>query len=203
MAWIMPGRTIIEASIRYTLNAQTLLSIFHYRLVTNTNQADGEAVLNAFNSAFNDVAGVVDKIAGVTSQDLIIDQVVLQAIYPTRFRRYVYEPVQTAGQIAEDSLPQNVSVAITKRADEASRHGIGTLHMPAVPPSYVEGGYLTALAVNEYTTVADEMLVEYGTPEFEPVLFNRANPAASLRITAADVRNTSRVQRRRTVGLGI
>jgi len=203
MAWVLQGQSIVEVAIRGTLFGQRTLSLFHYRYNTNVNAANGFPIIDLLATILNDAGGLVENYAACCSQNLTIDFLSIQKVHPApRIRRYNFDPSAPTGTNIAACLSPNHACAITRQADEATRHGTGTLHMPAVPVTFMEDGLITGAADAAYTTLAEEMLVHQDGGLWVPVLYNRVAPADSLNITRTTVQNTLRVQRRRTVGLG-
>lgn len=203
MAWVLQGGSIVEVSIVGELFGQRTLSVFHYKYTSGVNLADGKPVMDLLAAILNDAGELVDEYANVVSNSLLIRQLVIQKIHPApRIRRYVYTPAFGIGQVQSPAMTPNVAVAITKTADEATRHGVGTLHLPAVPFAAYDDGEIAAASIPAYDNLLSVLKSPLDTGLWVPVLFNKANPAASLEITETTLQTTLRTMRRRTVGVG-
>lgn len=203
MPYTIPSGAILEASIQGRSAGQLTLSVFHYVLDTPGGVADGAAEIDAFNLEWNTSLDFVGVYADCCSTEFAIENIVYQWIYPNRYRRVIKTPAETAGTVSQPSFPPNVSGAITKQADVATRHGIGTLHMPGVPNGSNDDGYVTISQKARYGALGTFLSAPYRTSTLFPVLYRRLAPNASAVVTAATVRDTMRVVRRRTVGVGI
>lgn len=203
MAYSVPDGAILEATIQSVLFSQTCLSVFHYQLSDSLGLPDGDAAINGFNTEWNDLLDFVGAYAGCCSQELAFVNIVYQWVYPTRYHRVLKTPVVLLGEVANPSEPPNVAQVVTRSADKANRHGIGTTHIPALPQTTWTAGSLNDGQYNLLNVFAGFQANKYVTNTMIPVLYNRANPAQSLPVTAAIPRRTVRVMRRRTVGVGI
>jgi len=200
--YAVPVGAILEATIRGSLASQTTLSLFHYML-NDTAIPDGAAFLTTFNTAFNIAGGVVDKYRLCCCEDFTLNEVRYQWIYPTRFRSVSFAPFIGTGSIVDQSAPPNVAQVVTKRADVASRRGIGTLHVPSVPNAQIADGKLLGGQLTRLSALGTALSAALVTARMDPVLLRRDLPAASPIITSTVAQETVRVERRRTVGLGI
>lgn len=206
MPFPLEPNSILQVTFKGTVDDQTCLSVFHYQYTGLTVIVDGEAAIAAINGALQDPTGLykryLDAVAGTWQNGRIR----YQKIYPTRYRAIEYIPAVTEGQGPATSLPPANAVAITKRSNIADRHGLGTLHMPAVPSSWVQNGVVQSTPSVNYANVGSAMvqtiLVATGQP-FAPIMFNRANPAGSFFASTYAVQQSVRTMKRRVVGRGI
>lgn len=203
MAYEVADGAILESTIVGNHEGQVTMSVFHYRLTSTLGLPDGDAAIDAFNVEWNDLTDFVGAYVTALSQTWLATMCVYQWIYPTRFHRRTKTPAAAQGSVAGLSLPPNVSAAISKLSEKATRRSRGTLHVPGVPSSHVNSGEITLAGKALYDDLAEFMPVRYQTNTFVPILFNRTNPALSETIVEGRSELTSRVNRRRTVGLGI
>lgn len=102
-----------------------------------------------------------------------------------------------------------MAVTTTKLAIEATRHGIGSFHLGGVANGDTLNGNVTVQGVNRASIVADAMsqVIDVsavpGAVTLRPIIYNRVDPTASLNWVEWKVQLTARVERRRTVGLGV
>jgi len=202
MPYSVNDGAILEVTIKGRCFGQVCMNVFHYKLDSTFGIPDGDAAIEAFNVEWNDAADFLGAWAACTSFNLSIDQLVYQWIYPIRYHRVVHVPTGGVVQNAGDALAANISTAVTKLSEKATRHSRGTLHMPAVPTTFIEEGELTAAGITAYDGFLPFVDNDYRTGTLLPVLFNRNQPADSERIFSARLERTSRVNRRRTVGVG-
>jgi len=205
MAYPIVDGSIAEVSIEMAVNGQNCMSLFHYYLEQDAPVVDGAALMLELLGWFVGAAGPFPEY-----EDCIPDVVNNMSVYgqwitPDRFRYEIAPAGPFAGNVANAPLPQNVSAAITKFGDAANRHNIGTLHMPAVPVNFVQDGMISAVGLAAYGALAAVMqdgFISAGGHVLSPVIFNRLSPNDSPYIIGAFTQLTSRVNRRRTVGLG-
>lgn len=203
MPYEVSDGAILEATIVGNHEGERTMSVFHYRLTSTLGLPDGDAAIDLFNIEWNDLTDFVGAYVTALSTTWNAVQAVYQWIYPTRFHRRTKTLTADTGVVAGLSLPPNVSVAITKTSEKATRRSRGTLHMPAVPSAYVTAGLVLPIGKAAYDDLAGFMPVLYQTGTFVPILFNRNQPNLSEQIVEGRTEETSRVNRRRTVGLGI
>lgn len=203
MPYPVADGSILEVTIQGRHNDQTVLSLFHYRLVGSLGLPDGEAAIDTFDAEFQAAGGIADQYVACCSNEYLSTRIHYQWIYNLRYHKKDFAGRNGDGKIAVPAHPQNVGSAITKWNNRASRHSRGTLHMPAVPQTFTTAGRLNGVGLLTYQTLATLLNQTLVTGTMEPVLLNKANPSLSLLIDGATVEETSRINRRRTVGLGI
>lgn len=203
---VTPG-SILEFTIRGSANGQTTLSLFHYRYTGSGDYPNAGTALSSWINGYLTNATPIGQAMwlGAMSQQWVQEGIGAQWIYPLRYSRLFLPTAATVGAVAQPMLPQNVSLAITKRTDLAGRRGTGTLHLPGVPVTFVSNGLVTAAAVGGVSDITDniEQAYIYSAREFEPVLLHRAAGNLSPVITGGELQSTSRTMRRRTVRVGI
>ena len=204
MPYPVPIGSILEVAIEGELFGQQIMTLFHYILESGTIGDGRQLALDAL-AALQAPGGLWTDYLLCVSQDMVNISMSAQWIAPTRYA-YVTSAVGAAtGGLAQASLPPNVSVALTKTCNNAGRHYVGTIHMPAVAKTSQDEGVIDAGAVVVYTQLAEdvpESIVLGGGTELTPAIYNRAAYALSPIITACQVQNTLRTMHRRTVGLG-
>lgn len=203
MAYPVSDGAILEFTVKGVFEGQVCMTVLHYKLVESLGLPDGDAAIAALNLELNDLTDFIGFYAACVHSDYLFSQLVYQWIWPIRFHRQVKVPVPTSGVVTGTKLPPNVSAAISKFSDLASRHSRGSVHMPAVPGSFHSQGLITMSGQASYTDLAGHIVLKRQTDSLVPILFNRPNPAVSEVVTNARPETTSRVSRRRTVGLGI
>lgn len=203
MPYPVADGSILEVTIQGRHNDQTVLSLFHYRLVGSLGLPDGEAAIDAFDLEFQAVGGIADQYLSCCSNEYLGTRIHYQWIYNIRYHKKDFANRNGDGKVAVPAHPQNVGSAITKFNNIAGRHSRGTLHMPAVPQTFTTAGRLNGVGSLTYLTLASQLQTVLVTGTMEPVLLNKANPALSKVIDGATVEETTRINRRRTVGVGI
>lgn len=200
---IQPG-SFVEVTAEFTLNNQQNISLFHYVYPDNGIITDGADVLQQLLTALADNDQLMDVYGAAVSADAGRIDWYAQWIRPQRYAYTRWSGEKNATGPA-NALPQNVAVAVTKRGIVANRSGIGTLHMGGVPSAWVLNGKVIQGFSEAYTLLANALpttIVLGPDLTFDPVLFNRTTPADSQLIAEAFYQDTSRIMRRRTVGLG-
>lgn len=207
MAYTVESGAILEVTIRARQLDQRVLSIFHYRYETTAGPADGPTVINAANTKLNtpDVTSLLGAWAKAVQNEVGIEEMVYQWLWPVRRARAVKAPARTQGLRVGDAAPSNISVFIEKLTEVAGRKGHGGLHMPGLTTDAYAGneitlGYLTDL--NDLRARMKEVVVlEFGQ-QLTPVVFNRAAPATSIDVLDTVVKEGVRTAHSRTKGVG-
>lgn len=204
---VTPG-SIMEFTIRGSANGQTTLSIFHFRYTGSGDYSNAQNATQAFINAYlpgGDGPITQDTWLNMMSQQWVQQGITAQWIYPLRYARQEELTPATVGAVAQNMLPQNVALAITKKSDLAGRIGTGTLHLPGVPVTFVTNGMVTAAALAAISPFVDQLnqAYIYSTREFVPIILHRAAGNLSQVIVNAQLQDTARTMRRRTVRLGI
>lgn len=207
MAYPLFVGDIVEVTIRSTVNAQTCLSLFHYRFDGSGTVPDGGGAILQFLNVLNGGAGLVAKYAALMGSNCPINELRGQMIRSSRWNPISVAPITPAGTWDGDGVSNpSVAVAFTKRAEAATRSGRGTLHMPGVPEDAMVGGKIS----NGYRDAADPLEAQIAavvTPSsgrvWTPIIYNRTNPANSQVIVSVSTEENLRTMRRRVVGRGI
>jgi hypothetical protein len=201
---------IISVGVDSLLNGQQVLLTHHYVITTLTGtaptvQAGSLAILGVLNV----LDGLAEKVADCYSSDVSIMNIYAQKIWPTRFVRFSGTPTVNEGEIQGDALPQNVAHAITLRSEFTGADGRGTKHIGGVPTTWSIGGQMTQAAYDAYAALADELVTARtvnvpggGAFVMKPIAYHRATPSVSALVDNWIISRTTRVMRRRTVGLG-
>jgi hypothetical protein len=207
MAYTVQNGDILECTIKGTLDAQVVMSVFHYRLDMPVGTLDGVATINSFNTKWNAGGpdGLVRPWAGAVSAQTRLDEITYQWVSAIRRARQSRTPVEALGLVVGTASPPNIACAISKTTDVATRRGLGTLHMPGiVNESFLQGRFTPAgraLYDDLVLQIPHVVNLDFGQ-NMTPLVFNRATPDLSVPITGALTRLTVRTMHRRTVGVG-
>lgn len=207
MAYPLTPDSIVEVTLRTTVNSQTCLSLLHYRYDGTGTLSDGGAAILGLLNQMNSAGNLVTKYADLLAGNVTLDELRGQLIWGSRYNPVSVTPSSAGGTWpGADCENPAVSVAITKRAEIATRHGRGTLHMPGVPQDAQVGGNST----NAYQTAANPLEAEIAaqrTPTsgqlWTPVIYNRVSPLDSARVVSVNTETSLRTMRRRVLGRGI
>lgn len=206
MAYPITLGNICEYIIETIVNGQTCLSVFHYKYTGTASITDGGAALLSLANNLNGSGGLLPKYADCLANNVIINQASIQLIWPTRWRRIAPDITTTTGLYDGGCDNPSVAVAISKAGDIARKGGGGTLHLPGIPTTIQENGRISA----DYSATIDPLEVQIAAVKtgasgqtWQPIIYNRANPANSIAITSVSTETTLRTMRRRVVGRGI
>lgn len=205
----MASYSVVAGSIMETVlyglsSGQVTMNVFHHTVESSVS--DGIASLEASINTWRGAADRVDKYLAMCSEDFTIQSVSAQWIFPTRYRRVVQSTGGDPGLIASPALPPNVQATIEWTGFAAGRGVSGATRVAGIPVNAnINGTWVGAsrtaalsfglLMSSPYTTIAGD--------RFLPITYHRANPALSQRIYFWEEKDSLRVLRRRTVGLGI
>lgn len=139
----------------------------------------------------------------VLGNDYTLLEIKTQVIAPTR-AIYFTQAITNVGNGGDQSVA-NDSAALTLRCDLAGRKFVGTKHIGPVPDGASVSGLLTVGYKADLSNLGDALVLPL-TPlapdaQYRPILFHRADLTSSP-VTSFAIGDQSRVQRRRTVGLG-
>lgn len=202
----LPFDSIVEVTFRGLLLGQRCLNVFHYRVfVTSTKPtvADEMQALTASILAGVDTTILADILA-VLPGNYNMQQIVAQPIRLLRYRRSVRSVTATGGRA--DSEVSNIQASITLQTDFSGRSQIGGKRF-AMTPGDAVGGMVNAglfgLLVGLATTIRLPIIVTDGGGTYAPTIYHRGQAVPiSTDITASFAQATTRVIRRRTLGLG-
>jgi len=151
------------------------------------------------------VDDVPNKYLACVQNAYTLEEVRAQVIWPTRSAyRSVFYVADNAGSGGVGTVA-NDAAAITFRGPLAGRKNVSTKHIGPVPDSVSANGLLTNPYKVKLQALIDQLFTTL-TPADNPgrcipVILNKT-PGQSVVWTDARIGNQSRVQRRRTVGLG-
>jgi len=197
---------VLECVIHSTLAAQRQMTVLHYKLSDLGAPADQFTMLETVDDRFAAVDGIYNAIANVSGNDCQFQEVQLQWIFPTRYAYRKFASMPLIGQVDDLCYPPNISATITKRGVEAGRKNIGSVHVPNIPVNTAVDGMWTEPYKALLQDLADRLKAPFtlATPStLTPIIAHRTNLALSPDVATTDVKPEVRVQRRRTVGLGI
>lgn len=202
----VPTNSILSMTFEGRVQNQQMMTVLHYKMTSAVTAPSGLLVLQNLWEKIKLPNELFVRYQACLSNMMSGMRVKMQWLFPIRYAGTVFTPDSTFGQIASPVPGSNLSVALTKRSDLANRHAIGTLHMPAVPTTFLQNGQLSPIAVDAYaelaTLVSQPIELVLSAQTFTPVLFNSLNPAASLPVLEATPASYPRTMHRRTVGVG-
>lgn len=204
MAYVINSGSIIELAAEYMVNGQQCINLFHYKFVTGAPLPNGRTAIQTVLDGL-DMLGIQTQHAACLSS--LVGDITWygQWIHPTRYAYAIWNAGPKTASGPNTMQPVNVGASITKKGEIAARSNVGTTHMGGVPAPWVVASMITAAGLAQYNLLASRMTQGFLLPttqEFQPVLFSKSAPATSAPIFEAFAQDTSRVERRRTVGVG-
>lgn len=203
-----PVGSIVECTYVGRIFNQTVMNVFHYAVTTEATVQNPIIEQDNLLSVFWDnAAGTLGNVfVGVMPPEYTLAIASVQFIYPTRYRRSFNNPL-AVGTLGE-AVTANVQSTIMFQTDKAGKSQRGAKRM-VMPTNQSDGGVISVIYKGLLQNVANEMITSLSVPEsggvYTPCIYHRAPNAVPKfdLITGAVVQDTTRVIRRRTVGVGV
>ncbi len=205
MAYPIINGSIVEITFEGLLDGQQTMSLYHYKLTGTSGVTDGAAVLQLFIGQLREAGGLFPTYQDMCSDALTELQIYAQLVFPVRYRYTTDGQPSESGSVDSLAFPPNVQASITRAAEKSGRQYISHLSVPAIPILAIESGMMTAGFKEDMQAHCDQVvtpIVLIGGAEAQPVIWHRHAIPTDDPIVLAFPQNTSRVIRRRTVGLG-
>jgi len=209
VANVLSAADIVEVTLLGKCFEQDIQNKFHYA-VTEVSGAP-QSSLTSFTALDADLiagGGLLNLMLLLAPEDYHLTGVRYQVISPVRQVSYPIVHTQDGLNTCNTAMC-NIAFAITKRGDLAGRRNISTTHVIGTSdPSLAQFGKITpaALALAENIAAFMDNAVEFtvGGVDYtlNPVIFHPTDPLNPTPITSCIVQPTTRVMRRRTVGIG-
>lgn len=172
--------------------------------------AGGPVTMTAGLTALNTAIAAVDKLYNkqrkCCPQNWVHVESWLQVVFPTRLRKLSFA-IDLPGVFTEfDGLTPNLQASIERFSEEAGRREQGAVRIPiGTDNTCIEDGSITPGLKTELALLAVQMAATTvaGGVTYVPVVGLGSPPSASLKVFGTNVKDTVRVIRRRTLGLGI
>jgi len=204
----LPISSVIEVTYLGTLCGQRVMNTLHYRVTTPSTMVTVQEEMAQLATRFTDIGAndILTKYRLCVPESMVINSVVLQPVYFTRYRKFTY-PVNKVGLSDPTEVP-NIQAAITFWTEFSGRDQVGGVRIPA---SYqlAASGYWQAAYTQVLEDLADFIttiiIVTVGGGVYAPVIYHRKEDHVpkSDDIKGYIIQPQTRVLRRRTVGLGI
>jgi len=213
----IPSTAIMEGKFVWSCHGQTCMNVLHWYPDGIVAGVDPIELMDSFLSVISDnnVGDIMPLIAELQSSQVSWQKVTAQLIHPYRY--IVREAV--VAQIGADVNPctaQNVQASIEKTGIAGTRSNIGAIHIGGLPQTNYSLGLVTAGTLTKLQTLADKLeqdVVEpLGPSTWHPGILNKEiipnTDPPKYRIKSITplfeyrVKNTLRVMRRRTIGVG-
>lgn len=199
------GDTVMVSHVG-SLCGQRTINTFYYRVAATAPAADMNAALLSFHAALGVSPELRFRFLGATPNNYTLTQAWYQVIHPLRYRKVVVG-VNQGGQFLDNAATANVQASITRASELAGRTHIGGVRIPCgTTTASTDNGIITgplkaklddlaiAMALTVITTVAPVCT-------FAPLIGLSAD-GFQREMAFAFAQDTTRVIRRRTVGLG-
>jgi len=210
MAYQLNNSDIVQVTVEYAeQGVEVMMNVLHYRLATGGPYTDGaDEILKLVQMIGNGAAPgtFANMWASLASENVTINRVVGQKIWPARYAKVVNE-VDVPGEQAGEAIPPQVQAAITKRSELAVPYGVGGIRVPGIATTLEVFGKLTAPGLAGLEDLGETLNITLTPPAtsavWEPVILRRDNPGSSLRVALTQAHGTLRTQRTRIPGKGI
>jgi len=189
------------------LHGQLIQSMFGYVVTEMTGVVSMDTAFTQLNLAICANGEVADAYNRCCPDNYIPGDIWYQVIRPTRFRKFVKADFTTGVTSGFAATAPNVACVITRVGELGRRDNISSLHLPAATDNgWIDGGTVTLAAQVKLATMSDACRTTYsvaiGSTKFSPSILNGPLAAQVTPITFAFFQFTSRVMRRRTLGVG-
>lgn len=200
--YLITDGDVIEIIFRGRLLGQRIMTTYHYKY-RGATVTDG---VQAMANILSDIEGgmLFETYSAACPTNYIVEFVSGQVIHPVRMFRQDHA-IGTPG-LRGTAITANVASVITRKTTVGTRKGRGNIHIPNTAlAADVTGGMISPGLGALLESHAVEMLAnipDFDTGELFPILYNRSDPNASRELASCNVQATSRVMRRRTIGVG-
>lgn len=185
---------------------QTTMNSYPFIVSAVTGTVSISTASAALNTALNAAGALYKRQQGCCPSNWTHTESWVQVIRPTRYRKFVYTIDQAGVYVDTDALTPNLQASIERYAEPSGRHDQGGVRIPiGTDPTSIDGGFITPALKAALELLATQMNTNIiaGGVTFLPITGVTAPAWAPLRVYGTNVKDTVRVIRRRTVGLGI
>lgn len=200
---------LIFVTYKMRLWGQRIMNTFYYSVsAVGAVPGDRWTAYASLRTQMQLPAGLEVDLRACMTADVSLETLRLQFISPQRmaFREFV---VGNNGTHPGVSGTPNVAASIERRTELASRHGVGRIQIAGMPDNAYSTGFLTVPYIAVLDTLATEIprdITDAAGNTYRPVLAYHdplsAPPWVASPVIGCETKNTVRVMRRRTVGLG-
>lgn len=211
---------VVAVTFRGTMNNQIVMTTFHYMI---TEIAAGPIPSNVvsitdINTALTAPGNMQDDYAQAMPSNWSQTAMEYQWIAPIRFRKIAFGNGFPVGGNINDAHTSNLAVVISLSGERSGRRFVANKHLPGIADGDFTGGIIGNPTLGDMTAVAAQSLANLVTPELTlvPIIYGRfiapfvkcgvnkpGQAELKTPVAGAAVKDTVRVMRRRTVGVGI
>lgn len=186
---------------------QVCLTTHHLQLYEITGAPTEQDIADAINADFDAAASVNATMVSCTPPQYKMEEMWVQKIDPVRMRKRVYA-VNRTGTFASVGASANTAGVISREGTLTGRSHQGRIHVPIGTDEQASvAGRLVAGLITKLNLHADQIKgninLAGGIGKVYFVLNNGVGAGAVTLIVNAVAQTTTRVMRRRTVGVGI
>lgn len=201
---------IVSAAWDGRLDGQQILLTHHYAItsITPGPTVDMSSLMTNLANGFDVLGEMSNVYPSVLSQDVTDIHIQLQVVHPIRYTYRRFSITNPAGLLPVASMPPNCAHAIVLTNDESGPRNRSVKHIGGTPTDGTQNGQITPAFLPILQALADTLVsgitVTAGGQDvrLEPVCWHRAAPSLGQLLKYSRVMPTTRVMRRRTVGLG-
>lgn len=204
MATPLTDGSILLVTLQCKQNNQLILNTLHYEYDKPGGAPDYTVPCTELINLFQVVGDLQSKVQAITVSTYQLVQWIVQPVYPDRLAPVV-KPLGIFGNNSSPPAPQNVAAVVSKLSPIATRYGRGSWHQGGLASTDSVGGNITGAVVPLLNNVGqlisqERTLLTSGLAH--PILWNKKVPGRKVIIDNYRTETTSRVMRRRTVGVG-
>lgn len=213
MAYSILVDDIFETTIVSKLFLQEVQTVLHWKVTSAPTANMAWSQINSYLTTMS-TSALFNAYLGCLSQDVVVKELRGQIVAPTR-RPVVVFPMSVTGTVAVTAGAANISAFLVKRTDRITHRkvptgkgGVGGVHVPGIPNTAYVNGLITGAFQTTLNAFGTLVCVPDALADgaITPVLWHRGASGVSTdtdELVQCVAEPTSRVMRRRTVGLGI
>jgi len=198
---------LVNVTVAGTLCGQRTLNSFPYRIEIAPSDTNYDNFASALNDIVTDTGGIYDAMRGALPSNWNASAIWVQVIRPIRLRKISF-PLVSGGTWGAAAQTANIQASITRVGDTANRKNVGGVRIPISGDATAS---VNGLLTNTMKTALMALAVVMENNIVAPATVGTLVPLIGIpktgNITAdlvdAFPQDTTRVLRRRTVGLGI
>ena len=200
---------LIEVSFRGHCEQQTILNIFHYRVVSSSSVSSDVAdnfTLAAYLAGQTAEGQVLKEYLDLLPTNYTLDKVRVQKILTTR-SQYAEATSGVLGFWPALSNNTNLAAVLTKQGSTGTRRAIGSIHIGPISETAQDRGRVNAAYKTDLESFGTVWRTPFTVPanniNYRLVIYNPNVIPYYQDVSALVIQDTVRTMRRRTVGLGI
>lgn len=201
---------VIEKTFVQLQNENAIMTILHYRCTGVSGTISQElAAVELFNKYWFAAAPapfMLFAFSNAQSNQVKYKELRIQFIKPVRYAAFKFPYSNNeSGDVNEAPLPANSTGAIETFNEVSSRHNRGTKHISGIPVTFMTGSKLNDAGIGALNDVGDALksTLTATNTTWQPIIYQRANFAASAILQNYVPFRELRCVRTRTVGVGI